>query len=520
MKKILIALPLAAAAYGGAAWTSGRIVQQQIDAEIARVSGLMPGLKITEDQHVRGLFGSTRHTTVDIGALFNTADCPSPEATEDEAAQSSAESPLGMAPPAVEPLRVTLKQTITHGPLPGFGLPAAAAVRFEWLVNGKPVIEREGLSIEGELPVLVARYGFTGNTQVSAKGDAATVRFSGKDGVFALAWPALSVSGKAKADHSALSYAGELPELRLSFTAEQGEAITAQLRNVRFKAEHQYPIADQYFVYTGTDAISVGSLSLSRGTVSLFDALNLAVDGRSTLEAEWLESGIKLSLESLQMAEQKLGPIHYDFTLAKLDAAAYGALMQKLMTNDLGNCPTTEQTMAFVGGLSEQLPALLKAGPEFRIDRLSIGHAGSEALLSGRVTLPPAPAEALDNPAALLGQISASATLSVPDAFIQNLVVKSMSEKMATEIAIEALAESGADSSTVPAPTPEQRQQADGIAQTLVAQQLEQALAKHWIVRGKQGIESRVEYAAGVTQLNGQPLDLQGLRRQRGEEGR
>ena len=528
MKKMLIALPVAAAAYVGAAWTTGRLVQAQIDTEMARLGSLLPTLKITEDKHVRGVFGSTRQTTLDLGALFNSADCPTPGGDEPEPEAELAEGegaeaappPPGMGKPPAEPLLVTIKQTITHGPLPGLGLPAAAQVRYEWLVNGQPVTERLGLTIEGALPTLVARYGFTGNGVVTAKGEAAKLSFAGKEGAFTVSWPSLSISGKTKADNSAMSYAGELPELQFAFAGDPGkpgsEPLTVQLRNLRFKADHEYPIAGQLFVYTGSDRFSVERLSVSQGAKPLFDVQDFSAEGASALEAGLIESGIQMSLASVQAAETRLGPIHYDFTLAKLDAAAYGAVMQKIMTNDLGSCPTPEQTMAFVGSLSEQLPALLKAGPEFRIDRLSIGHAGSEALLSGRVTLPPTTPEALQNPMSLIGQVNASARLNVPDALIQALVVKAMGERMATEMAIEALAASGGDLATAPVPTAEQRQQAEGIAQTLVAQQLEQALAKNWIVRGKAGIESRVEYTAGRVVLNGQPLDLQGLQSRRG----
>lgn len=526
MKKMLIALPVAAAAYVGAAWTTGRLVQAQIDTEMARLGSLLPTLKITEDKHVRGVFGSTRQTTLDLGALFNSADCPTPGGDEPEAELAEGEGaeaappPPGMGKPPAEPLLVTIKQTITHGPLPGLGMPAAAQARYEWLVNGQSVTERLGLTIEGALPTLVARYGFTGNGVVTARGGAAKLSFASKEGAFTVAWPSLSISGKTRADNSAMSYAGELPELQLAFAGDPGrpgrEPLTVQLRNLRFKADHEYPIAGQLFVYTGSDTFSLERLSVSQGAKPLFDVLDFSAEGGSALEAGLIESGIKMSLASVQAAETRLGPIHYDFTLAKLDAAAYGALMQKIMTNDLGSCPTPEQTMAFVGSLSEQLPALLKAGPEFRIDRLSIGHAGSEALLSGRVTLPPTTPEALQNPMLLMGQVNASAHLKVPDALIQALVVKAMGERMATEMAIEALAASGGDLATAPVPTAEQRQQAEGVAQTLVAQQLDQALAKNWIVRGKAGIESRVEYSAGTVVLNGQPLDLQGLQSRRG----
>lgn len=529
MNKLLIVLPVAALAYVAAVWTTGRIAERQIDTEMARVASLLPALKITEDQHQRGVFGSTRQTTVDVGALFDSARCPAPgdaaaeaelpeigvEASEEPAQSPAARPPPGMGTPPAEPLLVTLKQTIRHGPLPGFGPPAAAAVHTEWLVNGQPLADRPGLALEGALPVLSLRYGFTGDSTLSIEGAAATLRVTGKQGVVTLAWPVLSAQGRFEADSSAVRYELDMPELQVEFAGVEAPPFRLKLGQVSLAADHRYPIPGQFFVYSGSDRVTLASLSASQGGKSLFEALDFAASAESQIDAGLVASTAKVSLGALTTGAQQLGPFQYDSTLARLDAAAYGALMTKIITNDLGSCPTTEQTMAFASSLGEQLPALLKAGPEFHIARLSVGYLGSEAVLTGRVVLPPAPAEAFENPAALIGQISANATLSVADALLQNLVVKSMGEKMAGQMAAESLAASGQPSaapSEPPEPTPEQRQRAVGIAQTRVAEQLEQALAKNWIVRGKAGIESRVEFSAGQLLLNGQPLDLRGLR--------
>jgi len=502
MKKILIALTVLGIAYGCAAWTTGRIAERQMDSELARLKGLLPNLKITEDQHTRGVFGSTRVTTVDVAALFNSGDCAAPEASGDHAGL-----PPAMGKPPVEPIQVTVKQVITHGPLPGFGLPAAAAVRYEWRVNGQPLGKQPGVQAEGDLPVLRLRYGFTGNSHIAVSGGAGKLVYEAEDGsALTLAWPSLTVSGSSKSDLSAVDYEARLPELVATFTTPKGEAATINLKGLGFNGDLHYPVAGNLFVSTGRESVSLANLAIARNGKTVFEAEGLDGKGSSTLNEGLMDSSSQLALTSVKMGGEVAGPLHLDFTLARFDAIAYGAMVQSLMSNDLGQCPTPEKTAAFVAQFTRQLPALLRSGPQLQVDRLSVGYEGQEARLSGKLSLSTATAEQLENFTDLLPRISARLDIAVPDALLKALAIKRISGQMAGETA-------ATEGGTSPdGPTPEQRAEAEGVAQAMVAQQVEQALAQNWIVRSQNGIASSVEYRDGKVVLNGQPLDFQGLR--------
>lgn len=514
MKKTLIAIAAAGLVYVGAAWTTGRVAEHQIDTELAKLRTMVPSLKIIEDKHTRGVFGSTRLTTVDMSALFDAGQCPTtpaPVLQSDASPQRAAPAtppPPGMGAPAASPLLVTFRQTITHGPLPGFGLPAAARVRYQVLVNGQPLGEHLGITTEGEMPALTARYGFTGNSQLRWSGDAGKVLYASPDGKggITVSWPSLRFTGNTRSDFSQMDYDGELPELTATMRSPKGEPVTLSLKQLTLKADHQYPLPGQFFVYTGTDVLNVASLSVEQGGKPLFDAQGLEGKGSSTLDSGLMGSTTQITLESLKVGDETVGPMHYDFTLAKLDAAAYGQFMQTLVSNDLGGCPAPEKTAAFIENLSSQLPALLKSGPEFRIDRISIGYQGEQANITGKLSLPAAAPAQLQDPMAVLALATANLTVALPDKLIQALVVKSVTARMTQEMAL------AQDAQNPAANTPEQQAEAESLAQTLVAQQIEQALAKNWIVRGKDGVSSSLEYLNGSLMLNGQPLDLQGLR--------
>lgn len=511
MKKTLIALAVLALVYVAVAWTTGRLLERQLDAELAKIKDFAPQLAITEDVHTAGVFGSTRLTTFDLGALVNAASCPTPTVEASDEAASTAPA-LAFVEPRAEPLLLSLKQTIRHGPLPGFGLPAAAAVRYQLLINGKAVGDEPGLSVEGEMPVLTARYGFTGNSHFLLAGAAGKLRIAAKDGKGAiqLAWPSLRFSSHVKANLSAADYQAELPLLELSLVSAERAPLSLQLKGFSLRAERHYPTAGQIFVYTGSDYLGLESLIASQDGKPLFTAQSLLGNSVSSLNEGLLASVSKLQLASVQAGGETVGPLHYDFSIANLDAQAYGQLMEVLLKQRPGNCPSAEQAQAFTDKLKAELPALLKTAPEFRIDRLSVTYQGQQALLTGQLKLPAATAEQLDNPFMLMALATATLNVSLPDKLIEQLAVRSLGSRMATQMALtDAL---GSAAAIAPPPTPEQQAQARAMAQALVAEQLQQALAKNWVVRVKDGVSSRFEYRNGGLLLNGLPLDLNGLR--------
>ena len=506
MKKTLIALAALGLAYIGATYTTGLMVERQMDKELGTASRMVPMLKISEDSHRRGLFGSTRVTTFDLAPLLSAKACAKPEGSDET--EEGAEKPQpAMGTPVVEPLLISIKSIITHGPLPGFGLPAAAAVRYEVTINGQPLGGSSELKLEGEMPRLGNRYGFGGNSASSLKGGAGKLIYTPKSGqgVLSLAWPSVDLSGSSKADQSEMRYEGDLPELLVGFTTPKGETGTLMLKGLALKAEHQYPIAGQMFVYTGSDQFSLASAEVQMDGKAVFAAEKIEATSNSSLASGLLDSSTKIALASVKAGGEVLGPMHYDFMLAKLDATAYGQLMDSLFKNDLGQCPTPEQTAALVEKVTAQLPGLLKSGPEFRIDRISVGYQGQQALITGKFGLPAATAEQLANPLALIALADVSLTVSMPDQLIENLAVKSMGQKMAQQMAL-------AEGVEAAAPTPAQLAEAQAAAKGMVAQQMEQALARNWVVRSQDGVTSTLEYHRGTAMLNGQLLDLEALR--------
>lgn len=520
MKKTLLALAVLGLAYTGAAYTTGGIVKTQLDTEMGKVTGFLPMAKITEDTHTRGVFGSTRTTTFDLGALFAGSQCPTPaeeeaaEGDDAEAANPATPAPAMSQPPA-QPVLVSLKQIITHGPLPGFGLPAAASVRYELLINGQPAgataSESLQLKTEGEMPVLTARYGFNGDSTVKLKGEAGRLVLVPKDGKgeVVFGWPSLRLEGHSKADLSALRYDAELPELTVSMTTPDGEAVALRLDALAMRADHAYPVPGELFVYTGTDEMTLAGLSVQQAGKPLFDAQKLEGKAKSGLVDGLLDSSTQITLASVKTGDTTLGPMHFDFTLAKLDGVAYGRLMQSLMQNNLGSCPSPEQLSSFTSQITAQLPALLKSGPEFRIDRISVGYEGQQALITGKLALPPATPEQLENPMLLMALATANLTVALPDKLIETLATKGLGSKLGSEMALAQ--EAGEGSAPAAPPSAEQRAQAEAMAKAMVAQRMEEAVGKNWVVRSKDGVTASLDYRGGAVLLNGSPLDMGSL---------
>ncbi|MES2685143.1 MAG: DUF945 family protein [Pseudomonadota bacterium] len=495
MKKPLIAVAVLGLAYIAAAWGTGILVQRQLDRELGKLPALLPAVKITEDQHTRGLFGSTRLTRFDLASAFDHSSCP---VLADESAPA-------MAPPTAAPLTVSLKQTITHGPLPGFGWPGAASIRYDWLVNGQPPGTLGNayfsMQLQGAMPALVAHHGFTGNSRLRLEGDAGQLTISDpqRKGSVTFAWPALRFSARSRADLSASAYTAALPALTVTLQGEEGEPLTLLLKDLALSASHEYPNPGFVFFYTGSDVLKLGSLSVQQGGRTLFEASAVQAQASSREQGGLIESSTRIGLASAVLGGDTVGPVQADFTLANVDAAAYGELLRSLFDSDLGRCPTLEQSTNRMVTLQQLLPTLLARAPTFRIDRISLGYQGAAATLRGELTLPVASAGPLTDPMALLAMASGHLALALPDKLLEKLAVKALGSSMAMEMTL---------GEGTPAPTPAQQSEAEALARSVLAQQVEQALTRRWIVRDKDGIAARLDYRSGEVLLNGAPPDL------------
>lgn len=488
MKKLLM-LAAIVAAYATAAFVNGQLVAAKMDRALAEMQVLLPTLKVTQDQRHLGVFSSTRSTTFDFGSFFDAEKCTQPDQHHSQSNAAAA---------AADPLLLTIKQTISHGPLLGFGLPAVAKVRFEILVNDQPLSERFGAELHGEMPQWVARYGFTGGTDLSGSAGEGGLVFKDDKGkpLAGLAWSSFAIKGSSNAGNTQFNYEGKLPELAASLTDVSGKQVHLVLKDLSLKADRERPYADQWLVYTGSDQLHFGSLDVEMDGKPLAQLLDAKADGKAVLAKGLMDSSELISLAVVKAGGEIIGPVHYDFSLLHLDPIAMGQLMNVIMQNSNGACHSAEQNQKLLTNMKGVLPALLKGNPEIHMDRLSVGYGGEEAVISGILRLPGVTAADLEQPAALVAKLEAVATFSVPEQLINKLAMKAAQKQLESTRQGQAAAASPA----------EQLAQAKIVAEGMMQQQVQLALANNWLVRQDQNLVGKFEFRLGKALLNGAPF--------------
>lgn len=125
---VAVVAALAAVAWGGFSWHSGRQLEQAYHEGVASLRAALGPDTIVADDYQRGLF--TSHATL---ALQWTP--PAPPADEAEEADGGAAVPTAAAPAAPLPVRLVIRSDMRHGPLAG-GRIAAAAVDTRFALEG------------------------------------------------------------------------------------------------------------------------------------------------------------------------------------------------------------------------------------------------------------------------------------------------------------------------------------------------------------------------------------------------
>ena len=140
-KKVVLGVLAAAiaVAYGGSTWWAGTKIKSRYDIAFDELPKQTALVRVTERKYERGFFGAVSTVTLEIGCA---ADAAAPAAAAPAAADKPAEGEEaeadeeedagGIKPP--KQLRLTIRDTIHHGPLAG-GTLAAATIDSELVLD-------------------------------------------------------------------------------------------------------------------------------------------------------------------------------------------------------------------------------------------------------------------------------------------------------------------------------------------------------------------------------------------------
>ena len=406
-----------AVGYPASAWYFGTQIEK-VHADVRAMIATHPYLKVTSESYERGLFSASETTTIEIpNALFQASGVDS----EEEGASAEKQE-------AQAPLRITVKTTIQHGPLPGFSALGAGSevstIEFDEPLRAK-IVEAFGTDRPLDIRTI---YNFQGG----GRSTFATQPFK------------LVLQGDTPEDTATLS--GERTEMVMefskgladytlrgtapSFTLSESGGLNMVLTGMAFDSQLKRVFPDEPLFYSGSQKFTVAEVSMTPGDAAQSGpkqkvALKeITYDVQMPVAGDYMDFVAKMGANAIQVGEQNYGPAYYDFSLKHLHA-------HKLMTLSRGFMALYSQPEIFADQdqlrkamvpLAAPFFDLLADGPVFSIDRMAFRTANGEASFNASIKLADPKPDDFSNPLMLLAKLDASAAMALPTSLVDTLL--------------------------------------------------------------------------------------------------
>ncbi|OEZ31826.1 hypothetical protein AO062_06260 [Variovorax boronicumulans] len=492
-----------AVAYGGSTWWAGTQIKSSYDVALGELPKQTALVRVIERSYERNFLGAVSTVTLELGCPAEAEAATAPAASAPAAATAAAttdvaeaategdeeepaedDSDAAATPP--KPVRITIRDTIRHGPIAGATL-AAAVIDSELVLDAKAQAEAEKLF--GKAKPLTARtkVGFGGGFTSDFTVAPAKLAEEGK-GEFA--WQGAQARLDMNAARTHLRYDMTMPGLDVN-TASKG----VQVKMGKFTAKADMDGSAGWLLATGKSEGRLDSFELNapKGLVPGGEGAAPAKAIKVLLQSIDLtgEATIKDGLYASEGAFKGKGKVNETtidkFEIAssarRIQAAGYKKLADAwLQSTDGAGCGQRSKgqkdaMQALIKQLAPDLKAMAKHSPEAGLDRMLIEIGGQSAELSYSVALAGVTDEDLKLPGNTLvlqrGVLKANARVPVKW--------------------IEKLAETGAESGQMPPPE-------------MVAGLIEQAEQNGYVKRTGDDVVSQVEFSEGQLKLLGKPM--------------
>jgi uncharacterized protein YdgA (DUF945 family) len=407
-KSIILAAAVVvlAAGYAASSWYLGKRIETvlaEVDAQITA----QPWLRLVRHDYERGLLSARDTIVVDIPtAAFRP---PSLSAGERNAAES---------------VRITLRTSVRHGPLPGFGAPAIA--RTSTVVEFDEAVEQKAKEIFGGKPPVEIRssYDFDGGGRSTIVSPPFRVTASGQAEDGQVTWSADGLDFAVEFTRGLAQYSLHGGAPRLERVGADGARFA--LTGLAFEGAGQRLFPDEPLLYTGTQKLSIAGLEVDPardGEQPKMALKDFTYDTEASASGEYIDVIARFGAAGLAIDEQDYGPAAYDFSMKHLHARKLALICRDLM--ELHARPEMvrdkERALRALMPMLSNLGALLLEDPVLSIDRIAFRTPEGEAAASARIRLADAKAEDLMRPWMLIEKIDAEADLALPVTLVKTL---------------------------------------------------------------------------------------------------
>ncbi len=476
-----------AVAYGGSTWWAGSQIKSRYDAALDELPKQTALVRVTERKYERGFLGAVSTVTLEIGCAADaaaSAQQPAADPAEDEEEQAEEDGDSAIKPP--KQLRLTIRDTIHHGPLAG-GTLAAATIDSELVLDDKARAEAKKLF--GEARPLSARtkVGFDGAFTTDLTVAPAKLA---EDGKGRLDWQGVQARVEVNAARTHARYDLSMPGLDFS-DAKSG--VTMKMGKLVAKADLDSSAG--WFLATGKTEGRLDTLEFTVSKKAAEDGAEppkalppVVLQGIDLVGDASIKDGLYASTGTLRgtgkIGNTKIDKFELTSGARRIHGAGYRKLadawMQSSAANSCGKggSKASQAAMqALVEQLTPDLKAMAKYAPEAGIDKMLVEIDGKRAELGYSAGMAGVTDEDLQLPGTALmmkrGVLKAHARLPMKW--------------------LEKLAETGAESGQTPPPE-------------MVAGLVEQGEQSGFVKRDGDDVTAQVEFSEGALKVNGKPL--------------
>lgn len=472
-----------AVAYGGSTWWAGSKVKSSYEAALEELPKQTALVRVIDRKYESGFFGAVSTVTVEFGCAPDAAAAKMPAAAKPADEDEDDEEADAESTP-FKPVRITVRDTIRHGPFAG-GTLAAATIDSELVLDVKAQAEAEKLFGKAKPLTAHTRVSFDGGYATDLTVAPAKLAEEGK-GQFA--WQGAQMRAEMNGARTQVNYSLTMPGLDVTDTRT---GVTLKMGKLAGKADMNK--SEGWILATGkTEArldsfefaapkgLGAGAEGKPLPTV-LLQNIDMIADAN-------IKDGLYESIGTIKgtgkVGETKIDKFEMTSGGRRIHAAGYKKLadawMQSAAINGCGK-GGSKASQAAMQALMEQLAPDLKAmakyNPELGLDKMLVEIGGKRGEISYTAGMVGVTDEDLQAPgmALLMKRGVLKASVRLPMQWI------------------EQIAATGAESGQTPPPE-------------MVAGLVEQGEGMGFVKRDGTDITSQVEYSEGSLKINGKPM--------------
>jgi len=463
--------------YVGLSWATGQAAHSRVNAwehEMASQAGHI--YRIASREKKQGLFRSTETITFELTPELAAAiQGPSTDGGES----------------AGKPFRLTLRNDLQHGPIPGFRSLGLARIETRLVLDEKTVAElRKELGVT-EPFVAVTRVGFLGGgtTSITSPPFKKEMKPNGY-----VEWKGFEAEFSFDGTLDSFECEAEAPGL----VGRTGDQTAMTFEDIKFDCDFHRVFEELYAgdASFGWKRMTVDGEVTGSGTDMQMDDLIYKL--RAGADGDYYDVALDAKVGNFVMDQVKITDLAYQLALTHLHGKTLAEISRKYQEATKTTAFNDPMLAATIGGiLAEHAPTLLEHSPQLVIDRIGFRMPEGEFGIKGNLKVQEITREELDamqSSMALLSKLEAAFDVWVS----QGLLEKDWAAMVATAEKVDA---EGVETVEEGPPAASPNATLEMVRQQVAA--MEQA---GYVRRNGERLESRIEFRNGALTANGKPL--------------